>query len=54
MIDPTIRQLEGLQHDFTDSITVQREGEAQSEGDDKTANQNAWIQSGVGVQHVGS
>lgn len=50
---PTVRQLEGLQNDFTDSISIQREGEAQSKGDDQTSHQNQRIQSRVRIEHVG-
>ena len=49
---PTVRQLEGLQNDFTDSISIQREGETQSKGDDQTSHQNQRIQSRVRIQHV--
>lgn len=44
--------MEHLHDGLTDGIAVQREGEAQSEGDDQASHQNQLVQSRVAVQHV--
>ena len=47
-----VLEVEHLHDGLTDGIAVQREGEAQSEGDDQSSHQNQLVQSRVAVQHV--
>ena len=50
----SILQVKGLDDDFTNRVTVEREGETQGKGDDQSSHQNQRIQSRIGIKDIGS
>ena len=48
-----VLQMEGLHDHLSHRVSVEREGEAESDGDDETSHEDERIERGVGVEHVG-